>query len=424
MKKPAKVVRCGIYTRKSTEEGLEQEFNSLDAQRVAAEAYIASQQHEGWRSLPEHYDDGGYTGANMDRPALRQLLADIAAKKIDMVLVYKIDRLSRSLLDFTRIVEIFDEHQVSFASITQQFNTATSMGRLMLNILLSFAQFEREIIGERTRDKIAAARRKGKWIGGQPLLGYDVDPATHKLVVNDKEADRVRFIFELYQKEQALQPVLRELQRRGWRTKQWQTRKGQWLGGQPFTRTNLRRLLRNPTYIGQVRYKDERHPGEHPAIIHEALWQAVQPSLQEKRRPANRSLPPALLKGLLYCRPCNCPMRTIYNRYGSRRYCYYLCATALKNGWKSCPTKSVPAGEIERVVLEQIEKLGEQEPLLAQFASAWPGLGAEEQFRLLRQVVERVDYDGSQSKLAINFRPDAAEGLLAALGAVIEEVSV
>jgi site-specific DNA recombinase len=195
--KPARV-RCAIYTRKSTEEGLEQEFNSLDAQREAGEAYIASQKAEGWVSLPERYDDGGYTGGNMERPALQRLLADIEAGKIDSVVTYKVDRLSRSLLDFARMMEVFDKHQVAFVSVTQLFNTATSMGRLVLNVLLSFAQFEREIIGERTRDKIAAARRKGKWSGGMPLLGYDVDPQGSKLRVNEAEAIRVRAIFDLY----------------------------------------------------------------------------------------------------------------------------------------------------------------------------------------------------------------------------------
>src|SRR6516162_1579394 len=209
------LVRCALYTRKSTEEGLEQEFNSLDAQREACESFVASQRHEGWTCLPDRYDDGGFTGGNMDRPALRQLLADIGAGKVDAVVVYKVDRLSRSLLDFARMMETFEKRNVSFVSVTQQFNTATSMGRLVLNVLLSFAQFEREIISERTRDKIAATRRKGKWAGGHPILGYDVDPKGYRLVVND-EAARVRAIFDLYFEHEALLPVVRELERRGW----------------------------------------------------------------------------------------------------------------------------------------------------------------------------------------------------------------
>ena len=210
-------VRCAVYTRKSTSEGLDQEFNSLDAQREAAEAFIASQAHEGWICLPTRYDDGGFSGATIDRPALRRLLADIEAGKIDCVVTYKVDRLSRSLLDFAKLMETFDKHQVSFASVTQQFNTAQSMGRLVLNVLLSFAQFEREIISERTRDKMAATRRKGKWSGGRPLLGYDLDPLHRKLVVNEEEASRVREIFRLFLKKRALWPVVKELHHRGWR---------------------------------------------------------------------------------------------------------------------------------------------------------------------------------------------------------------
>src|SRR5262245_47391968 len=232
-------VRCAIYTRKSTEEGLDQDFNSLDAQREAAQAYVKSQASSGWQCLPQSYDDGGFTGGNMDRPALKRLLADIAAGHIDCVVVYKVDRLSRSLMDFARMMELFDRHGVAFVSTTQQFNTGTSMGRLVLNVLLSFAQFEREMIAERTRDKIAAARRKGKWNGGLPVLGYDVDPRTFKLVVCEQEAVRVRAIFALYLEHGALLPVVQELTERGWLGKRWQTRKGHWRGGKPFTKTNL-----------------------------------------------------------------------------------------------------------------------------------------------------------------------------------------
>ena len=219
------------YTRKSTDEGLDQEFNSLDAQRESGEAYIASQRGAGWECLPDHYDDGGFTGGNMDRPALKRLMADIEAGKVDCVVVYKVDRLSRSLLDFARMMETFEKHHVSFVSVTQQFNTSTSMGRLVLNVLLSFAQFEREIISERTRDKIAAARRKGKWSGGMPLLGYDVDPRGSKLIVNEDEAARVRAIFELYLERQSMIATIEELDCRGWVNKRWTTRKGHERGG-------------------------------------------------------------------------------------------------------------------------------------------------------------------------------------------------
>jgi site-specific DNA recombinase len=412
MKKSSKPIRCAIYTRKSTEEGLDQDFNSLDAQRAAAEAYIASQRQEGWRCLPDRYNDGGYTGANMDRPALQRLLADVAAKKIDIVLIYKLDRLSRSLLDFARIVEAFEKHQVSFVSVTQHLNSTTSMGRLMLNVLLSFAQFEREIIAERTRDKIAAARRKGKWVGGMPLLGYAVDPSTFKLVVNQAEAAQVRAIFLLYRDKQALQSVLDELQRRGWRTHRWQTRKGHWRGGQEFTKTSLRRLLRNPTYLGMVRYKQELHPGEHTAIVDAELWHAVQPLLQEKRRAGSRrSTQPAVLKGLLYCAPCGCIMHGSGTTRGNKQYRYYVCGMAQRRGWDTCPSKSVPAGDIERLVVEQIGQLSPEEPALENFVPLWTDLAPEVQARVLRQLIERVDYDGAAGKLAITLRPEGASAI-------------
>src|SRR5262245_19044997 len=242
------LVRCAIYTRKSTEEGLEQEFNSLDAQRESAEAFVRSQSAEGWTCLPDRYDDGGFTGGHMGRPALKRLLTDIDAGKVDCVVVYKVDRLSRSLLDFAKILETFDRHRVSFVAVTQQIHSGTSMGRLMLNVLLSFAQFEREIIGERTRDKITATRRKGKWAGGRPLLGYDVDPGGHRLSVNDDEAQRVRAIFALFLEHESLPAVARELERRGWANKRWRTKSGGERGGAPFTKAGLRRLLSNVLY--------------------------------------------------------------------------------------------------------------------------------------------------------------------------------
>jgi site-specific DNA recombinase len=354
-------VRCAIYTRKSTEEGLEQNFNSLDAQREAALAYIQSQRHEGWKCLPTRYDDGGFTGGNMDRPALKRLLADVEAGKIDSVITYKVDRLSRSLLDFARIIGIFEKHHVSFVSITQQFNSATSMGRLVLNVLLSFAQFEREIISERTRDKIAATRRKGKWSGGFPVLGYDVDKEVLRLVVNRKEAARVRTIFDLYLKHQGLLPVVRELERRGWRTKAWVTRKGRKMGGQAFTKTKLHALLTNPIYTGKLRYKTEVHQGEHIAIVDPTKWQKVQELLRYNRNKclAERNSSGAILKGLLHCRPCGCAMTPTYASKGGKRYRYYVCSNALKRGWDHCPSQSVPAGGMEEIVMEQISKVSQ-----------------------------------------------------------------
>jgi site-specific DNA recombinase len=363
------LVRCAIYTRKSTEEGLEQEFNSLDAQRESAEAFIRSQTHEGWTCLPTRYDDGGFTGGNMQRPALQRLLADIAAGKIDLVVTYKVDRLSRSLLDFARMMETFERHGVSFVSITQQFNSATSMGRLVLNVLLSFAQFEREIIAERTRDKMAATRRKGKWSGGTPVLGYDLDPRGRRLHVNEEEAQRVRAIFALYLEHEALLPVVQELARRGWVGKCWQTRHGRHRGGRPFDKTSLYRLLTNVIYAGKVRYKDEIHPGEQPALIDPDTFGRVQALLKShgpEVGPPSVHRFTALLKGLLRCVPCGCAMTPSHTtRKGGLRYRYYTCVQAQKSGWQTCPSQSIPAQPIEQLVVEQIQRLG-RDPLVLQ----------------------------------------------------------
>ncbi len=355
--------RCAIYTRKSTEEGLEQEFNSLDAQRDAGEAYIRSQLHEGWVCLPGQYDDGGYTGANMDRPALRRLLADIEAGKVDCVVVYKVDRLSRSLLDFAKIMETFDRHHVSFVSVTQAFNTATSMGRLVLNVLLSFAQFEREMISERTRDKIAAARRKGKWSGGMPILGYKV--VKTKLVVDTVEARRVRDIFQMYLDRQSLLAVVRELDHRKWRTKRWTTRKGTERGGRPFDKGKLYQLLTNVACVGKVRYKDEVHQGEHEPIVDAEVFNQVQTLLARNARSggAVRNKHGALLRGILRCSACDCSMSHSFSSKASRQYRYYVCTKAQKQGWQACPSPSVPAGEIERFVVEEIRSIG-RDPLV------------------------------------------------------------
>jgi site-specific DNA recombinase len=363
-------VRCAIYTRKSTEEGLELEFNSLDAQRESAEAYIASQQHEGWVSLPDRFDDGGFTGGNTSRPALHRLLADIEAGKIDKVVVYKIDRFSRSLADFMRMMTVFEQHGVAFVSVTQAFDTSSSMGRLTLNILLSFAQFEREIISERTRDKIAAARRKGRWMGGKPLLGYDLllGPGGGKLIVNEEEAERVRAIFDLYLEKQSLIRTCQALNERGWTTKRWTTRKRNERGGQSFDKAILFRLLNNVVYRGQVRYKDEVHAGEHEAIVDEVTWERVQRMLRSNGRSGGthvRNKHGALLKSLLYCKPCARAMMHAYTSKGNRRYRYYVCYTAQKQGWHACPSKSVPAEEIERFVVEQIRAIGKDPAVMA-----------------------------------------------------------
>jgi site-specific DNA recombinase len=355
-----KQYRCAIYTRKSTEEGLEQEFNSLDAQREAGELYIKSQKHEGWECIDTKYDDGGFTGANMERPGLRRLLADIAAGKIDCVVVYKVDRLSRSLLDFAKIIEVFDRHQVTFVSVTQSFNTASSMGRLTLNVLLSFAQFERDMISERTRDKMRAARRKGRWIGGKPILGYNVENS--KLVVEPLESMRVQEIFKLYLEMKSTLQVARVLNERGWRMKEWTTKKGKTIGGGEFNKNKVTAVLTNATYIGMIEYEGQFHPGLQESIIKRDVFDLVQETLKQNSRmkkDLNRCKHNALLQGLLRCAACNCGMSHSYTKKGSTLYRYYVCHKAQKQGWASCPSPSLPAAEIEDFVIDQIRRVGQ-----------------------------------------------------------------
>jgi len=354
-------IRCAIYTRKSSEEGLDQEFNSLDAQRESAEAYIASQKAQGWVCLPEQYNDGGFSGGSLDRPAMDRLMADIAAGKIDCVVVYKVDRLSRSLMDFSRIMETFDANSVSFVSVTQQFNTTSSMGRLTLNILLSFAQFEREIIGERIRDKIAAQKRKGKWAGGVPVLGYDVDRSggSPKLVVNAKEAARVRQIFTLYLEKQSLQPVVRELDRKGWRNKKRVTKKGRVIGDKAFDKATLYAHLKNPLYKGMISHKGELYAGEHEAIIDEEQFDRVQKILSYNGRTGGKEVRNkygAILRGLLRCKACDHAMTHVFttSRGKSRKqYRYYRCVGSIKKGACTCPSGSLPAQAIEQLVVDE-----------------------------------------------------------------------
>jgi site-specific DNA recombinase len=395
-------LRCAIYTRKSTEEGLDQEFNSLDAQREAAEAFIQSQRREGWIALAELYDDGGFTGANMDRPALKRLLQAVEARELDCVMVYKVDRLSRSLLDFTRMLSVFEKHQVSFVAVTQQFNTSTSLGRLTLNILLSFAQFERELIGERTRDKMSAARRKGKWVGGYPVVGYDVDPAGGRLIVNEEEAERVRAIFALFEKNRSALLTLAEIERRGWRLKSWTRKTGQFRPGGPFSKNSLLRLLTNIIYTGAIRHKGQPYPGEHAAILAPGTWERVQslitPPTAFAHGSRNKHL--ALLGGLLYCESCAARMVYSHSRKRDRKYPCYVCLNAQRKGWAVCPAKSLPARAIEESVLK---RLREAQP--AGFgASEWEQMDRARQVEVIRALVERVGYDGAARQVSIRLR--------------------
>jgi len=353
-------LRCAIYTRKSTEEGLEQSFNSLDAQREACAAYILSQTHEGWEAVAERYDDGGWSGGNMDRPALRQLLDDVRAGTIDIIVVYKVDRLTRSLTDFAKIVEILDAHGASFVSVTQASNTTNSMGRLTLNVLLSFAQFEREVTAERIRDKIAASKAKGMWMGGPIPIGYALED--RKLVPAAQEAATVRLIFERYVELRSIGALVEELYERGIRTKQRTYCDGRIVGGIPFTKGPLAALLQNPIYIGKVRHRDQIYDGQHEAIIELELFAKVQAILdanRQDRRLGRNAKNPSLLTSMLFD-PDDRLMSPSHANKGTRRYRYYQ--TRLAPG-ETDQVWRLPAGEIERLVIASaVDHLRKQRP--------------------------------------------------------------
>src|SRR3954469_22031037 len=364
MKKPApaKLSRCAIYTRKSTEHNLDLEFNSLDAQREACEAYIKSQAHEGWRLIPDRYDDGGLSGASLDRPALQTLLSDVRAGKITNVVVYKVDRLTRSLADFAKLVELFDQHQVSFVSVTQSFNTTSSMGRLTLNVLLSFAQFEREVIGERVRDKIAASKRKGIWVGGPVPLGYRC--IDKKLVVVPEEAEVVRTIFARYLALGSMGPLIEDLDRRGIRTKANGLTDGRQRGGIRFGVGPLAYLLKNRFYIGEVVYRGETHFGVTEPILDRGLFEDVQAQLAANAidRQIRLKGSPAILTSRIFDDRGNRMSPTHSNKLGAR-YRYYVSHAILqKRKAEAGSNARVPAPEIEKLVLDEVRKhLGEAE---------------------------------------------------------------
>lgn len=354
---PTKPFRCAIYTRKSTEHGLEQEFNSLDAQREACEAYIKSQASQGWRALPQHYDDPAYSGGNLDRPALQQLLKDIDIGRVDVIVVYKIDRLTRSLADFAKLVEAFDAKSISFVAVTQQFNTTTSMGRLTLNVLLSFAQFERELSSERVRDKIAASRRKGKWTGGTVPLGYDAKDK--KLVVNRTEAETVRYIFKRYLQLRSFGRLVEDLDKKGIITKQRNTKVKRFNGGIPFTYGPLAYFLKNRIYVGETGHKDKWFPGEHAGIVDLKTFEQVQQLLtsQPAGRKAHRTASQALLLGKLHDDRGN-RMSPSFSTKNGVRYRFYVSSALLRG--RKANAGSVPrvsAAEIEGAVLAALEQL-------------------------------------------------------------------
>ncbi len=356
-------VRCAVYTRKSSEEGLEQSFNSLDAQREACEAYILSQRHEGWHVVSTRYDDGGFSGGNMERPGLKRLLDDIAAKRVDTVVVYKVDRLTRSLADFAKIVEQFDKQGITFVSVTQQLNTTTSMGRLTLNVLLSFAQFEREVTGERIRDKIAASKRKGMWMGGVVPLGYDLED--RHLVVNPEEANRVKDIFQAYLAEGYVSKLQIYLEKKDIRSKKRLSKTGNASGDNAFSRGALYSMLQNRIYLGEITHKDRSFPGQHPAIIDQNLWDSVQAQFKanlqaERKRPRATSM--SLLTGLLHDEAGN-RFTPSHATKKSRRYRYYV-SQALTQGRSRNPTGHgrLPAEEVEELVLSQLAALLQSAP--------------------------------------------------------------
>lgn len=405
MTKPTvRKLRCAVYTRKSSEEGLEQEFNSLHAQREACESYIASQRSEGWVLVRDQYDDGGISGGTLERPGLQRLLADIDEGLIDVVVVYKIDRLSRSLTDFAKLVEVFDRNGVTFVSVTQSFNTTTSMGRLTLNILLSFAQFEREVTAERIRDKFAASRKKGMWMGGVPPFGYRVE--NRKLVVDERSAAHVRWIFARFIEIGSATELAREVAKRGIHTPR----------GQRIDKKYIYRLLNNRALIGEAVHKGESYPGEHEAIIDRATWDKVHAILKEsprKRAARTRAETPALLKGLIFG-PDGAAFSPSHTRSGGKLYRYYVSQTVLKHGAGSCPVSRVAAGQIEATVIHQLRAMFRQPEIVAgtwkaarsqdgdvtetearaalqQLDPLWDELFPAEQARIVGLLVKRVD---------------------------------
>jgi DNA invertase Pin-like site-specific DNA recombinase len=393
---------CAIYTRKSSEEGLEQQFNSLDAQREACDAFILSQKALGWKPTKTIYDDGGFSGGNIERPALIQLLSVIRAGRIRIVVVYKVDRLTRSLADFAKLVELFDAHDVSFVSVTQQFNTTSSMGRLTLNVLLSFAQFEREVTGERIRDKIAASKRKGMWMGGNPPMGYI--PRDRSLVVDDTQAQRIREIFQLYLDIGSVPQLKKEIDRRGWVSPQRMSRRNNLVGGRPFSAGNLRLMLQNPIYRGQIVHKGAIHEGQHQAIIDDQLWHAVRDLLGqtlERHRTRRHATVASLLAGRVF--DADGRKFTVDHAVKkTKRYRYYVCARQNDSGeLSSADAARIPANELEDVVVDALINLLRDEPRMVEFL----GKGRAEEIRqpLAQAIVmaQRLSGNNASDKIEV-----------------------
>ena len=421
----APIVRCAIYTRKSSEEGLEQDFNSLDAQRESCEAYILSQKHEGWTCLPGMYDDGGISGGTLTRPALQRLLTDIEAGLIDTVVVYKVDRLTRALNDFAKIVDVFDKQNVSFVSVTQQFNTTTSMGRLTLNMLLSFAQFEREVTGERIRDKIAASKKKGMWMGGNVPLGYDA--IDRKLVINQVEAETVRHIYQRYVDLGSIRELKDDLDQDGIVSKVRTVKLGSLAGGKPMARGALYLMLQNRLYRGDIVHKDKSYPGEHDAIIDETLWKDVQSKLAVNRNDRANGInakSPSLLTGLIFDDTGSRMTPSHANKKG-RRYRYYVSNNLIAGNRQSASpgARRVPAADLEALVEKRLchffedeaELFGIIEPSITdvnecneiiirstELAQQWPTFTQSEKCIVLRSLVEKIILKKESLEITVN----------------------
>ncbi len=361
-------VRCAIYTRKSHEDGLDQEYNSLDAQYESAENYIISQKFKGWTIVPERYDDGGFSGGNTERPALKRLLADVEAGKIDIIVIYKLDRLSRSLVDFMNLADVFEQHNVSFVSVTQDINTSTSAGRMMMNILMTFAQYEREVIAERIRDKIAGAKRRGKHCGGKPILGYDANPQSKVLEINDKEAKLVRLIYDEYLKMGSSRVVAAKLNEQGYKTKSWTSRKGKKHSGGNFSGSGVNYILNNETYIGKVRHYDKIYDGEHEPIVDMQTWEKAKDLLEHNRKAfaLTRTSLYSAFKGLLKCGYCGRSLMITYARKGEKKYFYYLCNKYENSGKKDCPLARIPCWDIEKIILRELGKMFNTPTMIAE----------------------------------------------------------
>ena len=393
-----KQIRCAIYTRKSTDEGLEKEFNTLEAQREAGENYIRSMKHQGWIALPDHYDDGGFSGGNLKRPALKQLLSDVEKGKVDMIVVYKIDRLTRSLLDFAQLVQTFEKHHCSFVSVTQHFNTCDSMGKLTLNILLSFAQFERELGAERVRDKIAASRKKGMWTGGSVPLGYVLKDK--KLIIDPEEAKIIRFVFEDYVRTRSELHTTQNVIARGYKPKERKLKDGRFRNKEEFNHAMVNKILNNPLYLGKMPYKGELYEGQHEAIISQELWDRTKNLKNENTGNAfrpSRSVKNSLLKGLLECECCGTMIPTRCKR-GNKYYEYYSTLKSVKEGAKNHPCKigSVPAGELDTFVLEKIQQIFKSPEIMREMAKqleeANPKYSANDAYNLANNIGEVFQY--------------------------------